>query len=458
MRAHELLSEANLSIRTFGERNPEYWTNLIGLLQDRKPLVIKIGKQNVEEINVAGPEKIAKQMEMIWNGDDVATPEQVAQIANFLIPLNDGRKIGFQNIFKSSEIKGVSADYNVGDIGEISLGISATARFRKNGSKITLEDYIALGKEMQIGPIPKLSSYQGQWVGTIPNADNDNLKLQIKLAARSMLAFEKFIVDLSSAPNNVRGVIQSSIKWANENAIIDATFEKINNSGTQNTIIISADGVGDQKGTKADLFLHVDDKAINLISAKAGVSQLGQAAGLDYDNTANFFKTVFGVNTNKYKSKWSADHKANLEVLRAIYSNDVIPKISSLTAGDNSRKEAELIKQVGNGLIHYANDIGQSGPEIIDIVKLMTTPTRPGYKLMRIDQDLVAALDDVDLFGKVMESGLGIAVYGNVNGTQMLLFRVRSYHSPAANTTRTIIEGGPLLDILATVKDKDDMQ
>ena len=452
MRAYELLLEANLAIRTFGERNPEYWTNLIGILQDSRPLRIQIGKQPPTDVKIENPTEVAKQMEAIWDGSDIASPAQVKQLANLRLPLTDGRTIGLQNIFKSPEIKGVSSDYNIGDIGEISLGISATARFRKNGKSITLADYLTIGNELQVGPIPRKKSYQGIWDGTVGNTDKDILQLKIALAARSMIAFKEFIKNLDKAPNNVRGVIHSSIQWANENGIIAQTVDRVGKSGDQNTIKIAADGVGDQKGTKADLFLHVDNTAINLISAKAGVSQLGQASGIVYENTANFFNTVFGVNTAKYEKQWSNDNKQNLEVLRQIYSNEVIPKITRLTAGDNNSKEAELIKQVGSGLIHYANDIGKDGPEIIDIVKLMTTPTRPGYKLMRIDQNLVAALEHVDLYGKVADSKLGIAVYGNVAGNQMLLFKVRSYYSPAANTTRTIIEGGPLLDSLATIQ------
>ena len=49
-------------------------------------------------------------------------------------------------------------------------------------------------------------------------------------------------------------------------------------------------------------------------------------------------------------------------------------------------------------------------------------------------------------------NGLGVQVTGNVGGKNLLLFKARSYWSPAGKLTRTIIEGGPLLDQLAVVQ------
>jgi hypothetical protein len=110
-----------------------------------------------------------------------------------------------------------------------------------------------------------------------------------------------------------------------------------------------------------------------------------------------------------------------------------------------------LVKQIAGGLIHYSNNVGADGPEIIDIVKLVTIPSNPGYKLMRVDSNLIRAMEEVDLVGSSTPNGQGVAVHGIIDGQAKLLFRARSYYSPAAKLTRTIIEGGPLLDYLAVV-------
>lgn len=445
------LFEANLSIRTFGERNPEYWTNLTDIIEEEKPFEIKIGSQAQEEVKAADGQAVADMMRAIWDGSDLATPSQVKQISELRIPLEDGREIKVSNIFKSPEIKGKSSDYNVGDIGEIALGISASARFVKK-APIDLNDFVSIGQQLQIGQIPGKASFRGDWEGEIQhsNGRNDKMVLMVALAARSMRAFEGFVQDFQNAPKNVQGTVLSAIKWANENQHVDQGLEYIMSDPNKNTVRISADGVGDQKGTKADLFMHIDDKPINLISAKAGTSQLGQASGVVWSNVNQFFTTVFGEDISQYEKEWSQDNVKNLEVLKRVYSQKIIPKVMRLTGGDDSKKEAELVKQIAGGLIHYANNVGDKGPEIIDIVKLVTTPSNPGYKLMRIDQQLVKAMDEVDLVGSASSNGQGVAVHGIVDGQRKLLFRARSYYSPAAKLTRTIIEGGPLLDYLAT--------
>ncbi len=445
------LFEANLAISTFGARNPEYWINLIDIIEEEKPFEIKIGSQPQKEVKAADGQAVADMMKAIWDGTDLATPSQLKQIADLRIPLEDGTEVKVNNIFKSPEIKGKSADYNVGDIAEIALGVSASARFVKQ-TDIDLTDFIAVGQQLQIQQIKGKASFRGDWEAAIPhsNGKNDKMVLMIALSARSMRAFAKFMQDYENAPRNVQGTITSAIMWANENKHINKGLEYIMSDPNENVVRIAADGVGDQKGTKADLFLHIDDKPINLISAKAGTSQLGQASGVDWDNIRTFFGTVFGENIAQYEKEWSTDNIRNLDILRRIYQQKIIPMVTRLTAGNDDVKEAELVKQIASGLIHYANNVGADGPEIIDIVKLVTAPSNPGYKLMRIDAELINAMEKVDLIGSATPNGQGVAVHGIIDGQKKLLFRARSYYSPAGKITRTIIEGGPLLDYLAT--------
>jgi hypothetical protein len=65
---------------------------------------------------------------------------------------------------------------------------------------------------------------------------------------------------------------------------------------------------------------------------------------------------------------------------------------------------------------------------------------------------LYSALEKVNLVGEPTPNRQGVQVSGVVNGKKTLLFKARSYYSPAANLTRNIIEGGPLLDQLAVIE------
>lgn len=451
------LTEATLTIADFARRNPEYWVNLTDMIEQGTPIPLDNGEISVE---IENPENVAGQMRDIWDGADVATPDQVELIKKIRIPTTDGQKISIGRIFKSPQIKGKEADYNIGDIGEIALGISVAARFKKVGNAINLDDFLQLANTMKVSPISGKQSLQlfVQDNVSYESGKSDELSVDIVVAARSVKSFSDFIKNLESAPKNVQGTIASSIEFANNNQNIDQGVERTSKDPNVNRIEIAAIGTQDQKGTKADLVLNIDGERINLLSAKAGASQLGQASGKEWEKPLNFFRKVFGVDVSKYKSDWSDDQPKNLEVLRQIYKDLIIPKVMRLTGGDSVQKEKQLVRQFVEGLVHFANDVNAETGEaqIIDIVKLSTVPGSPGYKLMRIDSDLEQALLKVDLIGSPTPNGLGVQVYANEFGKNVFLFKARSYYSPAGKLTRTIIEGGPLLDRLATL-DKPTM-
>jgi hypothetical protein len=111
------------------------------------------------------------------------------------------------------------------------------------------------------------------------------------------------------------------------------------------------------------------------------------------------------------------------------------------------------VQSIGNGLIRYSNNYDEKTgvSDTIDIVKLVVDPGSPGYSLMHVDKALAKKLETTDLKAEETASGYGVKVVGIVNGSASLLFKARSYHSKSGNVIRTIIEGGDLLDDLATV-------
>ena len=446
------LNEATLNIATFGKRNPEYWPNLIDMIENGRPVAIGNGEEKVE---IANGSDVADQMRAIWDGSELATPEQIEQIKRLGLPTTDGKKISITNIYKSPEIKGKEADYNIGDIGEIALGVASAARFNKLGEEIDVEDFVNIATQLKIQGVAKKTSYSATFESKLKhtNGKTDVLSVKIVTAGRSLEAFEKFVRDMETAPKNVRGTILSSINYANEQEKIEEGIVKTKKDPNQNRIEISAVGTENQKGTKADLVMNIDGQRINLLSAKAGQSQLGQGSGKDFNTVSNFFNKIFAIDISPYQKSWTNDNEQNLAVLKNIYNDLVIPKILKLTSGDSTQKEAGLVKQIAMGLIYFSNDVGAGGEsEIVDIVKLITTPDSPGYKLMRVDDRLYSALEKVDLVGEPTPNRQGVQVSGLLNGKKLLLFKARSYFSPAANLTRNIIEGGPLLDQLAVIE------
>jgi hypothetical protein len=457
MRAFEFspLSEATISVADFAIRNSKYWINIINTIKNGSPL--KIGKTGSESAVVANGGQVANNLSKIWDGSAPATPEQITAIKSLKLDTEDGKKISIGNIFKSPEIKGKEDDYNIGDIGEIAIGVAVATRFLGLGKTINLQDFLSVAARINVAALKGKSSLTATLKDSIkhPTGKEDSVNLKIMAAARSMTYFFNTIEDSSSIPKDVQGSFLSALEYANKAEKIQAGIDQTSADENSNTIDVISDGVSDQRGTKADLIMTIDGRSINLISAKAGLSQLGQASGHDFIKPKTFFSSVFGADISPYEKEWGKTNEEHLEVLKKVYANDVIPKVLKLTGGDSVSQEAELVRSIAYGLIRYSNNVKDTGEiEVVDIVKLVTDPGSPGFNLLRIDERLYDALSKVDLRGSATPNNLGVQVYGKVNNQDLLLFKARSYHSKAGKIVRTIIEGGPLLDQLAALTPK----
>ena len=132
--------------------------------------------------------------------------------------------------------------------------------------------------EVQIGP------------DNIPTKDADQLYFKLVLNRTSFTAIEKAL-DANKWPPEMVGLNRSAVMWANTNQTVTKAVKTIVENGKKNEVKVTSDGTVDQKGTKADLFLTVDDTTINLLSAKAGdVKQFGQVSGFTFDVFCRFLE------------------------------------------------------------------------------------------------------------------------------------------------------------------------
>jgi hypothetical protein len=464
MRFNDILNETAMSVKELTKHS--YAANLMALIKAGTPLKIVASKQDrFGEIVVISKTTANAALGQILKGHNTSLPLSRASItAVNSLPINLKAKekilvVPITAIEKSPEIKGKAdgADFNIGGIGEICLGVAATARFLKLAELINVMDFINFAKQLQVTPFVGKTGKIGNskkltYAGPLTHANGkvDKVFCVIVAPGRDVTTFMNIVNNPTTAPETIKSVISSSVVWTNEARKISAGIDRTSKDPNVNNIEIVADGQSDNKGTKADLVMNIDDSRITLISAKAGPSQLGQASGKEFSKQVDFFKTVFGVDISSLKKTWIPDGKAdNTPTLTVAWQKFAIPKVLRLTGGDSVQKEKDLVKSIATGLIRYANDQNADTGEVepVDIVKLITEPGSPGYTLMRVDSRLEKALETVDLHGSHTERG--IAVSGNVNGKMISLFRAWSYYSPAGETTRTAIAGGPLLDTLA---------
>jgi hypothetical protein len=473
MKTTEFLAEAGL-VKTKLRR--EYLVNLAKAIEGGIPIDLVPDAHAKYGSSVVIKPKYAKLLR------SVAKNAQ-ANSANYLVLTNDLPDISrletqdnepllLTSIEKSDILKGGGKGYNVGDIGEIALGIAASIKFLKHGEEVTRKDFLSLALRLKFGSrLTKKGKVGGAmeltYTGRIKhkNGKEDDMSLIIVANGPSAKKFREFIQNPETFPADVAASIESALLYVKENGNIKNGIEYTANDPNTNIIEITCDGISDQKGTKADLVMNIDGRRINLLSAKTGKSQLGQASGHQWTNQQIFFKTVFGVNIAPFAKLWGKTNDEHIAALQRIWSELVIPKCAGLAAGDNTSKERILVKTIAGGLIRYSNNIGAGGEvEVVDIVKLATDPSKPGYKLLRIDSKLTDALDKVNIIVTWPESRMGVNVYGLVpntlkNGTvtQKKVSLCRFWSTVGGNILRTAVQGGDLLDELAAVAKEADV-
>jgi len=459
MRSSEIINEANLTAVQLVKHGGMYLNNLLTKIENGMPLSVtgkfqtQFGKNVILDPSSAAilksifyPQGNPALADISASGDVVMSNPT----ARIVLLTQDGKKISLSALEKTPDIKGKQEDYNLGDIGEIAIALAVYARFINQGQEVGINNFFAMGKLLQTSHSSKGSAGVANMNGTIqwPVGKTDNITLQSVLPRRSLDYFISVLKGDQKLEPQINSVFQSAIAYANQNSKVTAGIKLVGTNTNSNQIRIICDGVSDQKGTKADIIMDIDGKAINIVSAKVGRSQLGQASGHDFEKQIVFFATVFGIDVSPYKDQWGASLEEHDSVLSKIWSN-INPRIMAALAGDITDREVSLVKQLANGLIKYSNT---ASPGDVDIVKLIATPGKPGYKLLRVDNKLYAALDKINLIAKPVAKG--ISIYGSYNGREILLMKARSYLSGAAKTVRTIIEGGNLLDIMAEVIDK----
>lgn len=461
MRAREFLIEASLTPKELVKYQGRYLLNLIKKIENQEPLLVsgkyqeKFGKEVTLDPSMAEflkrlffPEG-NPDLKKVSASDNLIPPADVPQSTRLKV-LGADANIPLGGLEKTPDIKGKETDYNLGDIGEIAIAIATFSRFRNQGKEITTEDFFKAAQAMTVSYSKKGSAGIANAAGPVswPAGKQDRIELRAVLPRRSMdfVNTENFLSG-NISELDVMGTVKSAIVFANKNQKINAGIDTASKNLETNLIRITCDGVSDQRGTKADIIMDIDGRAINIVSAKVGRSQLGQASGHVFDKQITFFKTVFGVDVSKYTKDWGTTLEDHDRALKMIW-DEVNPKIRAAFAGNVTRKEFPMVKQLAEGLIKYSNT---EKPGDVDIVKLITSTSSPGYKLLRVDQKLYQALEKTDLIATTADKG--VSIYGRYQGKNILLMKARSYLSQKGNTVRTVIEGGDLLDMLAEVAD-----
>jgi hypothetical protein len=460
MRALDFLTEAGLSAIELRKHEGKYLLKLVQKIQAGEPLTTLDGDVYFDE------QEADRLMRLFFahgdsnnvNLDDknnIVPPAELPK--QIFLRTTDGKEIAVGRITKTAEFKDKKAGYvTIGDISEIALGLAVYTRFRKQGQQINRNDFIAAGQTISVGPGKERSS-TGLITSNVrwPVGKQDVLHFRSVLSYLSMKYFVEVCDGTTKPDSKTNIVIESCIRFANEAEMVTKAIDHCRRNLESNRIDITCDGVSDQRGTKADLHLNIDGKAVNLLSLKVDQSQLGQASGHDFNKQVGFFRDMFGVDITPYGNTWGKTYQDHFFCIANVWSqvtDNIIQKVS----GDNTQREMQIIRSLVNGIIKYSG--GEQDARTV-IIKVTAKPSGKAYQILRIDQKLHDALEEVNLVAEPVQNGAGVKIMGIYkNSPPSLLIQARSYKSDSGKVFRTVIEGGNLLDVLTAISAAQDAE
>lgn len=466
----KILNEEGISKQSLLKYGGKYLDMLINMISTGKDVELEGNAKKKHGKTVKFEKSEAKRLAQLFYGQDAPVEEKEnvnVDDRGYLIPANplpSGVSVKIEGsdeyvptgqIFKTPEMKGQKKPFNVGDVGEAFLGAAATAKFEQLGEEINEAQVLEVLKRMTV-------TEEGKNKRGIVNSKvkNDTLNFVLVLNQTSFGAMYRAVKE-GKLPPEMIGLNRSAVAWANKSEAVKEAVKVAIADPNQNTIVVNSDGVADQKGTKADLFLTIDKKTINLLSAKAGdVKQFGQVPGNSYEKIEKFFKSIFGVDIkDSYIEQMNGeDAQHNYPIFKKIYA-DVADELENELKG-NTQKEVKFVERLYNGISYHA---ALNDPKV-SMVILKATPNSPGFKELSFGPELKAAMDQFDLQVSYQADPPKIQVHGRPIGTEalqeisgatmLIQARTNMKGDSAKGYIRSIIEMGGLLKAIAQVEDK----
>jgi hypothetical protein len=201
------------------------------------------------------------------------------------------------------------ANANLGDIAEALMCSGIAQAFIKKGQKVTEKEVVSFSKKIvQKGNNKTI-------INTIIDNNGktkDEVHCRINIPAEAqkvILNAEKFITK-----PDLEEILVSIVKYCNTDTRTNADAKKFSSNGVADKIEITADGVGDQKGTKIDIFVKYNGKPTQgNLSLKAGSNRLGnfdRGTPFDYEtHIGGLFKELLELPIPNIKREYDKQIK-----------------------------------------------------------------------------------------------------------------------------------------------------
>jgi len=216
-----------------------------------------------------------------------------------LLETKDGKLINFGS-FEKPKFRAVA---NKGDVAEGVFAAALYSRFlKREAAKVSTSDLkkILTRLKSKMSSSGKISL--AEITDKVINANGvvyDNTKCRVGLAKSNMLS----LMDTSLWNSELKEIFDASLRYANSKAISDFV-EMIYYNNQENVIEILSVGTEDQRGTKVDVSIVIDDKKMSGISLKVGtVKQFGQLGGTDFEKHSQLWEAL-GISIKSLEKKY----------------------------------------------------------------------------------------------------------------------------------------------------------
>lgn len=428
---------------------------LIPELHDTIGKEVVLTKDNIDKINTAwfGRPEFPTVADMNLDPNGLIIPAN--KNANSVeLTTDDGKVVRLTQIQKTADYKG-GKPFNSGDISEGLIGAAVAARFISRDKDITDGDILAVLKDLGEGT--KVGRTGNNLSGsTRGRSANDSVEFKLALNQANYKMLQIVANDPANMHPDIRKMINSAVLFANTNAGVLSAVDKIVDDTDANQVVVSSDGVSEQSGTKADLFLSIDGTSVNLLSLKAGdVKQFGQVSGYNFRAIQQFFEQTFGASIpDSLRTADEGDARAGFQDIQAAYQ-EAADDISQELAGQRPKREADFVERLYKGIAFHATRNEDSVTMVI-----LNTGAIPGYKELGFGTELDQAMRQVDLDVELAtkENSSVLQIFGTKeDGSRSQLLQMRSNYQIESGTpyVRNRVEMGPLLKEIALIEKEE---
>ena len=375
--------------------------------------------------------------------------------------------MGFKHFITESEEKMPTLKFNRGDVAEGILGAALTAKFANRSPEklknpvtkemidYVLDQFFSANRMIEI-KVKDIAASKG-------DAVIDGIRFSINLPTPAA----NLLKDKNSR-KIVDDLYDSAIEYV-EKAWEEDVVELATN-GKVDDIIIMSDGVGDQKGTKADIKVTINGQPYRKqISLKvAGGEQFAQVSGDDFEKQERIWQDILGLDIKALEAKYNTAIKnydkkevfSSREERRLGEFKDMIKTAAGVVYQEAAKQIQQKISSKDtnffNNFAKLVFEGATKGDASIELVKLQQRT----FKQLKFDKNFIKNYSDQlkksNLKAKFRETGDPLVqIFAGSESKSNLILQIRVKVEAASRNTkagkvyspymRNYVEAGPLM-------------